>query len=36
MRVEETKKKEFDDKYDQLSDDDKYAGASGFLGESLV
>ena len=36
MRVEDTKKRDFNDKYDALSDDDKYAGASGLLGDSLV
>ncbi len=36
MRVEDHKKQEFNEKYDALSDDDKYAGASGLLGDSLV
>lgn len=36
MRVEENKKKEFNEKYDALSDEDKFSGAEGILGDSLI
>lgn len=36
MRVEENAKRDFNDKYDSLSDEDKFSGAEGLLGESLV
>lgn len=36
MRVEDTKRKEFNEKYDALSDEDKFSGAAGLLGDSLL
>jgi hypothetical protein len=36
MRVEENAKKEFNEKYDALSDEDKFSGAAGLLGDSFV
>ena len=36
MRLEDNQKKEFNEKYDSLSDEDKFSGAAGLLGDSLV